>query len=92
MASKIITIVGITGNQVISSIQFIPCILTYIQGASVAEAFLSEVGWKIHGISRDPSKASSKAWSDKGVEIVAADLDDAAAMNQPSRARTLSSA
>ncbi|KAF2756732.1 NAD(P)-binding protein [Pseudovirgaria hyperparasitica] len=60
MAEKIITIVGITGNQ----------------GASVAEAFLNEPGWKIRGISRDPTKASSKTWSDKGVEMVGADLDD----------------
>ncbi|KAF2715732.1 NAD(P)-binding protein [Pleomassaria siparia CBS 279.74] len=64
MATKLITIVGITGNQ----------------GASVADAFLNEAGWKIRGISRDPNKASSKVWSDKGVEMVAADLDDAAAM------------
>lgn len=50
--------------------------LTHAQGASVAEAFLNEAGWKIRGISRDPSKPSSKEWSDKGVEMVAADLDD----------------
>lgn len=61
MAHKIITIVGITGNQ----------------GASVADAFLNEPGWTIRGISRDPSKKSSKVWSDKGVEMIAADLDDA---------------
>jgi len=64
MASKVITIVGITGNQ----------------GASVADAFINEPGWKIRGISRDPSKESSKAWSDKGVEMIAADLDDAASL------------
>lgn len=60
MATKLITIVGITGNQ----------------GASVAEALINEPGWKIRGISRDPSKASSKKWSDRGVEMVAADLDN----------------
>ncbi|KAJ9667037.1 hypothetical protein H2201_002871 [Coniosporium apollinis] len=57
---KLIVIVGITGNQ----------------GASVADAFIDEPGWKIRGISRDPSKASSKVWSDKGVEMVAGDLDN----------------
>jgi len=64
MTSKLITIVGITGNQ----------------GASVADAFLNEPGWKIRGISRDPTKQTSKLWSDKGVEMVAADLDDAASL------------
>ncbi|GAB7336398.1 hypothetical protein MBLNU13_g09117t1 [Cladosporium sp. NU13] len=64
MSTKLITIVGITGNQ----------------GASVADAFINESGWKIRGISRDPSKKSSKVWSDKGVEMVAADLDDAASL------------
>ncbi|KAJ4304873.1 hypothetical protein N0V90_000401 [Kalmusia sp. IMI 367209] len=66
MANKLITIVGITGNQA--------------SGASVADAFINEPGWKIRGISRDTSKGSSKAWSDKGVEMVAADLDDAASL------------
>ncbi|KAF2117362.1 hypothetical protein BDV96DRAFT_518320 [Lophiotrema nucula] len=64
MPSKIITIVGITGNQ----------------GASVADAFLNEPGWQIRGITRDTSKQSSKAWSDKGVEMVAADLDNVASL------------
>ncbi|EGP90279.1 uncharacterized protein MYCGRDRAFT_91165 [Zymoseptoria tritici IPO323] len=60
MATKLITIVGITGTQ----------------GASVADAYINEPGWKIRGISRDPSKASSKAWTDQGVDMVFADLDD----------------
>lgn len=46
------------------------------QGGSVAETFLKESGWKVRGLSRDPSKASAKALSDKGVEIVKAELDD----------------
>jgi hypothetical protein len=46
----------------------------------VADAFLNEPGWSIRGISRDPSKASSKVWSDKGVDMVAADLDDLASL------------
>ena len=50
-------------------------VLTEDQGASVADAFINEPGWKIRGISRDPSKQTSRAWSDKGVEMVAADLD-----------------
>jgi saccharopine dehydrogenase-like NADP-dependent oxidoreductase len=51
-------------------------ILIPSQGASVADAFLQEAGWKVRGISRDVSKASSKEWSDKGVEMIAGDLND----------------
>ena len=85
MTSKLVTIVGITGNQV-RQLQHQPLhiptreMLTCNQGASVANAFLNESGWKIRGISRDPSKSSSKAWSDKGVEMVAANLDDASSL------------
>ncbi|KAF2477402.1 NAD(P)-binding protein [Lindgomyces ingoldianus] len=66
MSTKTIAIVGITGNQ----------------GASVANVFLNEPGWKIRGISRDPTKPSSKAWSDKGVEMVAGDLDHIESMKK----------
>ncbi|KAF2497628.1 NAD(P)-binding protein [Lophium mytilinum] len=66
MSEKLIVIVGITGNQ----------------GASVADVFLKTPGWKIRGISRDPTKGSSKEWSDKGVEMVAADLNDAESLKK----------
>ncbi|KAF2180701.1 NAD(P)-binding protein [Zopfia rhizophila CBS 207.26] len=66
MSTKIIAIVGITGNQ----------------GASVADVFLDEPGWKIRGISRDPSKPSSKEWSNQGVEMVAGNLDDVESMKK----------
>lgn len=56
--SKLIVIIGITGNQ----------------GASVADVFLKESGWKIRGISRNPDKA--KDWTEKGVEMVKGDLND----------------
>lgn len=46
------------------------------QGSSVANVFLNEPGWHVRGITRDPSKPSSKTWTDKGVELVAGDLDD----------------
>ena len=36
--------------------------------------YAKEAGWKVRGISRDPSKAQS--WTDKGVEVVKADLND----------------
>lgn len=44
------------------------------QGGSVAELYAKEAGWKVRGISRDPSKAES--WTAKGVEVVKADLND----------------
>ncbi|KAG4444382.1 hypothetical protein IFR05_000147 [Cadophora sp. M221] len=58
--SKLVVIVGITGNQ----------------GGSVAEAFLQDPTWKIRGTSRDPTKASSQALIAKGIEIVPGDVDD----------------
>ncbi|CZT09590.1 related to nitrogen metabolic regulation protein nmr [Rhynchosporium graminicola] len=58
--SKLVVIVGITGNQ----------------GGSVAEAFLADPAWRIRGTSRDPSKASSQALVAKGIEIVHGDVDD----------------
>ncbi|KAH7413108.1 hypothetical protein BKA64DRAFT_771082 [Cadophora sp. MPI-SDFR-AT-0126] len=58
--SKLIVIVGITGNQ----------------GGSVASAFLRDPSWKIRGISRDPSKASSQSLVSQGIEIVPGDVDD----------------
>ncbi|KAJ5208399.1 hypothetical protein N7449_002778 [Penicillium cf. viridicatum] len=64
MAKKIITIVGLTGSQ----------------GASVADVYLKEQGWHIRGLTRDPSKPSSQIWADKGVELVKADLNDAASL------------
>ncbi|KAL6691252.1 hypothetical protein J3F84DRAFT_397770 [Trichoderma pleuroticola] len=62
--AKLIVIIGITG----------------IQGSSVANVFLNETGWKIRGITRDPSKPESKALASKGVEIVKGDLNDVESM------------
>lgn len=44
------------------------------QGGSVADLYVKESGWKVRGISRDPSKAQS--WTAKGVEVVKGDLND----------------
>jgi len=52
------------------------------KGGSVANTFLNEPGWKVRGITRDPDKASSKALTDKGVEVVGGDVDDAASLIQ----------
>lgn len=37
--------------------------------------FLQEPGWKLRGVARDSSRASSTYWKQKGVEVVEADLD-----------------
>ncbi|WQF90307.1 Putative NmrA-like domain, NAD(P)-binding domain superfamily [Colletotrichum destructivum] len=66
MAKKIITILGITGKQ----------------GASVADVFIREGGWHIRGVTRDPSKPSSKVWADKGVELIKGDMDDVALLKK----------
>ncbi|KAF3057505.1 NmrA family domain-containing protein 1 [Trichoderma lentiforme] len=58
--AKLIVIIGITG----------------IQGSSVANVFLKETGWKIRGITRDPSKPESKALAGKGIEILKGDVND----------------
>ena len=58
--SKLLVIVGITGNQ----------------GGSVADAFLPDKSWRIRAITRDPSKASAQEWASKGVELVQGDMDD----------------
>ncbi|PVH77871.1 NAD(P)-binding protein [Cadophora sp. DSE1049] len=62
--SKLVVIVGITGNQ----------------GSSVASAFLRDPTWKIRGTSRDPAKPSSQALISQGIEIVAGDVDDVASL------------
>ena len=40
----------------------------------MASLYAQEAGWKVRGISRDPSKAES--WTAKGVEVVKGDLND----------------
>lgn len=58
--SKLVAIVGITGNQ----------------GGSVAESFLADPNWRVRAITRDPSKPAAQEWIARGVELVAADQDD----------------
>lgn len=44
----------------------------------MAEVMHREAGWKVRGITRDASKASS--WSAKGIEVVEANLNDEASL------------
>ncbi|KAK5052740.1 hypothetical protein LTR84_002606 [Exophiala bonariae] len=64
MASKLIVVIGATGNQ----------------GGSVVTTFLNEPGWKVRGISRNASSPASEKLKDKGVEVVQAHLDDTSSL------------
>ncbi|KAH7193701.1 uncharacterized protein B0J16DRAFT_395606 [Fusarium flagelliforme] len=59
-SSKLIVILGATGNQ----------------GGSVVESFLSESNWKVRALTRNSASSKAKALSSKGAEVVQADLDD----------------
>jgi nucleoside-diphosphate-sugar epimerase len=59
MSSKLIVIIGATGNQ----------------GSSVANAFLQEPGWKVRALTRDSSSTKSRALADRGAEVVEANID-----------------
>ena len=66
--SNLLVIFGITGQQ----------------GGSVAEAVLADAElsqeYTIRGTTRDPSSAKAQEWEKKGVEVVAADLEDPASL------------
>ncbi|KAK5125438.1 hypothetical protein LTR85_000547 [Meristemomyces frigidus] len=63
--SKLLVIIGITG----------------LQGGSVARLFQQLPGWRIRGITRDPSKPSNAHLIEAGVELVAGDLDDRSSLD-----------
>lgn len=60
MTSKIIAVIGATGNQ----------------GGSVVNTFLQEPGWQVRGITRNTTSAKAQALQSRGVDVVQADLDD----------------
>lgn len=62
--SKLLVIIGITGAQ----------------GSSVHDVFKREAGWRIRGITRNPSK--HQHLEEEGVELVQADLDDEASLER----------
>ncbi|KAF5662211.1 nitrogen metabolic regulatory protein [Fusarium heterosporum] len=59
-SSKIIAVLGATGNQ----------------GGSVVSAFLSEPGWKVRALTRNTASPKAQALSSQGAEVVKADLED----------------
>ncbi len=69
-SSKILTVFGATGNQ----------------GGSVIASVLSNPKlsseYKLRGITRDPSKPNAKKLTEKGVEMVSADMNDPDALRK----------
>ena len=65
---KLIVVVGATGQQ----------------GGSVARVFSQEPGWRVRGITRDPSSASASALLKDvpEIELVSGDLDDQASLEK----------
>ncbi|KAJ5633195.1 hypothetical protein N7490_009534 [Penicillium lividum] len=58
-SSKLIVIIGATGNQ----------------GGSVANVFLKEPGWKVRALTRNTSSTKSQALAARGAEVVQVDID-----------------
>lgn len=52
----------------------------FLKGGSVARVYLNTPGWKVRGITRNKSSQSAKSWESEGVEIVEANLNDAASL------------
>ncbi|KAJ4185569.1 hypothetical protein NW767_012881 [Fusarium falciforme] len=59
-SSKLIVIVGATGNQ----------------GGSVASVFLKEPGWKVRALTRNASSTKALALAAHGAEVIEADIDE----------------
>lgn len=57
---------------------------TGMQGGSVVSQFLSlsPPTYRLRGLTRNPSSEASKALAAKGVEMVAANLDDVSSLNR----------
>lgn len=64
--SKLVVVLGITGNQ----------------GGSVAQRFLRDPKYKVRGITRDSARPIFLKLVDQGVEIVEADLDDVSSLDR----------
>lgn len=67
--AKTICVIGATGGQ----------------GGSVARLFAKEPGWKVRGVTRRPDSPAARALAAQGIEVVAADLDDQASLEEAFR-------
>ena len=51
------------------------------QGGAVARCLLAR-GWRVRGLTRDPSSSAARALGAQGIELVAGNLDDAASLDR----------
>lgn len=54
------------------------------QGGAVARHLLAK-GWKVRGLTRDPSKPAAQALQNQGVEVVQGDMEDKTSLEQAMR-------
>lgn len=69
MSPKIIAVVGATGNQ----------------GSSVVNTFLQTPNWTVRALTRNTSSPAAQALASKGCEVVRADLEDPASLEDAFR-------
>lgn len=62
--SKLVVILGVTGNQ----------------GGSVAERFLADPNYRVRGVTRSLSSPAAQSLISRGVELVIADLNDVSSL------------
>ena len=58
--TKLICVIGVTGNQ----------------GGSVAQRFLKDSNYRVRGITRNPASSAAQRLAAQGIEIVSGNLDD----------------
>ncbi|KAF4465448.1 hypothetical protein FALBO_7713 [Fusarium albosuccineum] len=63
-SEKLIVVLGATGNQ----------------GGSVVDAFVTEPGWAVRGITRNRNSVKAKALEHRGAEVAEADMDKPATL------------
>lgn len=64
MASETIVVLGATGQQ----------------GGAVARALVADGRWQVHALSRNPHSPEARRLAASGIQVVAADMDDAASL------------
>jgi uncharacterized protein YbjT (DUF2867 family) len=64
---RVVVVTGATGHQ----------------GGAVARHLLSERGFRVRALTRNPAKPRARALAEQGAEVVAGDLDDRASLARP---------
>ena len=71
--SKLVVVLGATGSQ----------------GGSVISTFVNKPGYRIRGVTRNADSARARDLASRGIEIVAANLDDEASLSRAFEVRCL---